>query len=1109
MRPITPRSTHGATLAALLTIGFSAAHAQAPSVAALRCDALTEPIGIDDPNPRLAWQYQNPAPGAKQTAYRVEVFSEPPAHNAKADAWDSGRIASSVSNGIPYAGTALQPSHRYFWRVTVWGADGTTTTTSPNDWWETGLMQPANWHAQWIGHEAGELHRVRTAGALWISNPAATVTPGQNVVHAFRMPFAPTKPVRSAALYTTGNDTVAAWVNGTPVLAPEPLPAWGRLPWMTYRTQDVTASLRPGQNLLAVGVTHYARSSTDAANRAPMSTTLVLTYTDGSMDAFISDLAHWKTTVNPSGEWWAAAFDDTRWTAPERIGLDGRAPGAPGEARPWPTGPAALLRKEVRLTRQPVSARLYATALGAYTFRINGAPVGNQILAPGWTDYRERVTYQTYDVTPMLHTGPNAIGATLAPGWYATPLKWEGQGNNYGATQPALKAQLRLQYSDGSVQWVSTDGTWKAAESEIRLAEIYNGETRDQRLLAPGWDRPRFRDTAWHAATTVQPHEPDIVAQDFPPIREESALIVKAITEPRPGVYVLDFGQNMAAVPRLTVRGKRGDDIRLRFAEVLNPDGTIYTDNLRNAKATDHFILAGTGEEHFQPQFTFHGFRYAEVTGLRKAPTPQTLQAVVIHTDAPFTMQFSSGSHMINQLYSNVLWGQRSNFVGLPTDCPQRDERLGWSADAQVFWRTAAYDMDLDNFTRMFARDLRGTQVGTAMYAGYAPGTNLPNEAYGPGWSDAGVIIPWTGWLQSGDPRIIDENWSGMQAYLAQIEHENPNHLWQKQIGTPWGDWLTPTITTPEDLLATAYWAYDAHLMQQMAAASGRTADAKHYAAMFDSVKAAFQKAYIAQDSRVGSVDHHPSLPPPTIHPATGDAPDHFVETQTGYVLALHMDLLPETMRSEAADRLVHLIRDNHMLLGTGFLGTPYLLEVLCDTGHSDIAYHLLLNTQYPSWGYVIEHGATTTWERWNGDQMRNDPSMNSYNHYAYGAVAEWLYRYAGGIDTGMAGPGFQSIVLHPNFSSTLGSLSLKYVSSQGEITSEWQVHGYTVQWTVTLPANTHGILQVTRTNAHNFTIDGKPVATDRRLHATETGDYDLPAGTYHLTATLETSTGS
>ena len=666
--------------------------------------------------------------------------------------------------------------------------------------------------------------------------------------------------------------------------------------------------------------------------------------------------------------------------------------------------------------------------MGAYKFRLNGADVGDQILSPGWMDFREHVPYQVYDVTAQMHRGPNAIAAYLAPGWYTTPLRWFRQGNSYGTTEPALKAQLRLQYSDGSVDWVSTDSTWKASNSRITFAEIYDGETEDARLDQPGWDTAGFHerdgstDEAWQPATVVAVKEPRIAAQYFPPIRAERTMSAVKITEPKPGVYVLDFGQNMSALPRLHVHGQAGDDVKLRFAEVLNADGTLYVDNLRTAKATDHFILSGKGAggfEEFQPQFTFHGFRYAEITGVKTKPTAATLKAVVLHTDAPFTTHLATGDPMVNKLWQIIQWGQRSNFVGVPTDCPQRDERLGWTADAQVFWRTATYNMDLTTFSQKFAADIHGTQATTPMYGIYAPGLDTANPGFGAAWSDAGVIIPWTGWIQSGDPRIIDQNWDGMESYLAEILSKNPNHLWQKDFGAAFGDWLTPTITTPEDLLATAYWAYDVSLMRQMALATHRTEAAERYGQMFEAIKTAFEQAYIGKDGFVGTVDHYPSIPPPTIHPTADDQAGKQVETQTGYVLALYMHLMPENLRAAAAEKLVGLIRANGMRLGTGFVGTPYLLEVLTDTGHSDVAYTLLLNRQYPSWGYQIDHGATTTWERWNGDTMRSDPSMNSYNHYAYGAVAEWIYRFAAGIDTTSADPGFHTVMLHPHLRRT------------------------------------------------------------------------------------------
>ena len=700
---------------------------------------------------------------------------------------------------------------------------------------------------------------------------------------------------------------------------------------------------------------------------------------------------------------------------------------------------------------------------------------------------------------------------TWRPGWYSTPLMWYRQGNNYGATQPALRAQLRIEHTDGSVEWVATDGSWKADSSPILFSEIYDGETYDATKVQPGWDKPAFADTTWKPVSVVEPKPTKIVPQYFPPIREEKVLTAKAITSPKPGVYVYDFGQNMGGVERVHLTGAKGQDIKLRFAEVLNPDGTVYTENLRTAKATDHVILAGAAKgEEYQPQFTYHGFRYIEVSGLKVKPTSEAVKAVVFHTDAPFTTKFSTGDGMVNQLWSNVVWGQRSNFIGVPTDCPQRDERLGWSADAQVFWRTAAFNMDLTNFSRKYAADLHGTQVGTAMYGIFAPGTMSANAGYGAAWSDAGVIVPWTGWVQTGDTQVIDENWSGMEAYIAAIAAKNPDHLWRNGFGAAFGDWLTPTITTPEDLIATAYWAYDVTLMKEMAEATGRTADAKRYGADFEAIKAAFQKAYIRSDGFVGSIDHYPSVPPPTIKP-TDEALDKnkVIETQTGYVLALHMKLMPEPLRAAASDRLVKKIEENGWLLGTGFLGTPYLLEVLSNTGHSDVAYRLLLNRQYPSWGYLIDHGATTTWERWNGDQMRGDPSMNSYNHYAYGAVAEWIYRYAAGVDTMANDAGFHTIYLHPNFDKRLGHLDFAYESTFGTVSSSWAMQGDHVSWKVVIPANTTARFPVSASNATGFLLDGKPLAGNSKLHAAGDGVYTLPAGSYSFSATVSPAAGS
>jgi alpha-L-rhamnosidase len=1071
----------------------------------LRCDSLIQPLGLDTPAPMLSWRLVDDAHGARQTAYRLIVFGDGPVTgNRKTPLWDSGKIASSVSNGIAYQGPALLAEKRYFWQVQVWDKDDKPYPASDSSWWETGLMQPSNWKGKWIGYEDAELHSIRESGATWITNTATNETMPGDTHHDFRLRFLLSKSVQRAVLYTTGEDTAAAWINGKQVLEAQALAPWEQMPWGTYVRKDVTSAMNAGANLVAIGITRYSITAVKAVpTKTPMSMCLYIVFTDGTTKLVTSASPGWKAILNAPDGWERENFGDETWSAaiqyvatPDRIGA------RDDQGIPWPTGAAAMLRRSFRQDKAVVSARLYATALGAYVFHINGSKVGDQILAPGWMDFREHVPYQVYDVTSQIVKGNNKIAALLAPGWYSTPLRWFGQGNNYGATQPALKAQLRLEHADGSVDWIATDGSWMAETSPIVQAEIYNGETMDARKEQKGWDTPKFKVVGWKPAMQVFPKEPQVVAQYFEPIRKERTMYAKAITNPSPGVYIFDFGQNMAAIPELRVQGKRDDDIKLRFGEVLNPDGTLYTENLRNAKATDHLILADGDVETYEPQFTYHGFRYAEITGVRGTPTVETLKAAVLHTDARFTIAFNTGDAMVNQLWDSVLWGQRSNFVGNPSDCPQRDERLGWTADAQVFWRTATYNMDLGSFSRKFSGDLRGTQSGTAMYGIFAPGVDTENPYYAAGWSDAGVIVPWTSWIQSGDARIIEENWDGMNRYIAEIERKNPDGLWRNGFGLAFGDWLTPTITTPEDLLATAYWAYDVELMQQMAKATGRTEKAQRFAALHAKIVSAFQDAYVRPDGFVGTVDKYPSFPPPTVHPEEGNRDaNRVVETQTGYVLALHMNLLPIQLRHKAAARLVQMIQQNHGALGTGFLGTPYLLEVLSDEGYSDVAYGLLLNKSYPSWGYLIEHGATTTWERWNGDQMRGDPSMNSYNHYAYGAVAEWLYRYAAGVDTTPEHPGFSEIYFHPNFDVRLGKLSLDYDSKY--------VSGDAVRWRVVVPANATARLSLKSINVTDLLLDGIPIGQSTRAQARDNDEFDLPSGEYSFSARLDSKTSS
>ena len=1074
----------------------------------LQVDNLDKPLGIDDPTPRFSWELGDSTRGAKQTAYRLTVATTPELLAAgKADVWDSGKVTSGQSMNVKYAGPAVKPSTQYFWRVSAWGADGKEYPSSAASSWDTGLLDQSGWKAAWIGWETPEEAAERKAPAKWIANPgAAPGKPDSEQKFSYRTNVDVDKPVKQAVLFATAEDTVSAWVNGDKVLNAAAFPAYKHLPWKKFVRADVTGQIAQGKNTLAIESVHYIDKygEKDRKDAPPMVATLVLLYADGTSSAVVSD-QQWKSASEPASGWEAKAFDDGTWKnavvwQPAKDSDD------ISVVHPWIPESVKELKKEFDAGSSIKSARLYATALGAYEIYLNGSPLDAEHMAwmaPGWTDFRYRVLYQTYDVTNQVKSGNNQITALLAPGWYSTSLEWLQQANNYGDTPPALRAQLRIEHQDGSVEWINTDASWKGRPSHIISSELYDGESQDLRRLQPNRDAAATTGaqsemggaSAFEAVQIVQPKEIKIEAQDFEQIRVSQILSDPKMTEPRPGVFIYDFGQNLAGVERLTVSGPAGTDVQVRAGEVLNPDGTLYTENLRTAKVTDHFILAGQENEILYPHFTFHGFRYLEVTGLKTAPQPKNVTALVLHTDFPFTTKLKTGSEMINKLWSNILWGQRSNFVGVPTDCPQRDERLGWSADAQVFWRAAAYNANLASFTRKFSADLRGTQVGTPYYGIYAPGTSKPHMGTGAAWSDAGVIIPWTSWIQTGDTMVIDENWQAMRKYVDAIDETNPDGIWHNNSGTPFGDWLSLEGRTKEDIVATAYWAYDVDMMRQMAHATGRAEEEEHYAKLEAKIRAAFEKKFVEKGGYVPGADNDTSPFGDINNP---DAKSKAGDTQTGYVLALHMNLVPDEMRGAVAGRLAKKIADNHGLLNTGFVGTPYLLEELTKTGHRKLSYDVLLNTGMPSWGYVIEHGGTTTWERWNGDQMIGDPQMNSYNHYAYGAVADWIYRYAAGVDASPLDAGFHTVVLHPVFDVRLSPLEFSYASSYGEIKSGWTVKGTAAEWNVTLPANTTGRLELTPAEAAGWKLEGVAVNKSPLVKKVNNA-FELPAGQYRF----------
>ena len=735
--------------------------------------------------------------------------------------------------------------------------------------------------------------------------------------------------------------------------------------------------------------------------------------------------------------------------------------------------PSPYLRKEFPLHKPVRRARLYATARGVHELYMNGSRVGNDVLAPGWTDYDRRVQYQTYDITPLLVEGSNALGAIIGDGWYAGFVGFDPKhrGALYGP-RPQVLAQLNVEYEDGTTERIATDGSWRCSTGAILHSDLLMGESYDARREMPGWTEPGFDDSEWYGVESEEIGDTNLVAQPDEGIRVTEVLEAKTVTELQSGRYVFDLGRNMVGRVRLKVEGEAGTEVTLRHAEVINTDGTIYIENLRSARQTDTYILKGAGEEIYEPRFTFHGFRYVEVTGYPGEPQLTAVTGRVIRSGTPSSGSFECSNQMVNELQENILWGQRGNFLSVPTDCPQRDERLGWMGDAQIFARTASFNMDVAAFFEKWMVDVEDAQSPEGAFPDVAPlpgGSGLIDLRWGaPAWGDAGVIVPWTIYRTYDDTRIVERHYDAMARWMEYLHEANPDLIRKNRMGNNYGDWLSPKGDhTPKHLLATAYWAYDAKLMAEMAEATGRHEDAKKYWDLNEGIKAAFQETYVSPDGRIDG------------------------DTQTCYLLALYMDLLPEELRSAAAEHLVRTIEREDWYLSTGFVGVGYLCPVLTEAGYTDVAYRLLENETYPSWGYTIKNGATTIWERWDGWTEENgfqSPNMNSFNHYSLGSVGEWLYRYVAGID--LETPGYGRIVIRPRPGGSLTHAMAEYDSVRGRISSSWKIEDDRFVLEALIPPNTTATVHVPSTD--DVSEGGRPVGEAAGVESVRAGEGEI-----------------
>ncbi|MGW7649502.1 family 78 glycoside hydrolase catalytic domain [Streptomyces bobili] len=744
--------------------------------------------------------------------------------------------------------------------------------------------------------------------------------------------------------------------------------------------------------------------------------------------------------------WTPAAGAPTAWSEPRAVEA-GLLDPADWQAVPvgagWDEDPAAQrrparVRKDFRLDRPVARARLYVTAHGLYEVEINGRRVGDEALAPGWTVYPHRLRYRTHDVTAHLDRGANTIGAWLGDGWYRGKYGFDGGTRNIYGTDQSLIAQLEVTYDDGTTAVVATDATWSAAPGPILTSGLYEGETFDARLDDPNWATPQASWTGTPVAVgSRDPHT--LVAPLGPPVRRTQEIAPVTVTRTDDGRHLLDFGQNLVGRLRLTVDGPAGTTLTLRHAEVLQ-DGEPATAPLREAYATDTLILAGRSPLTWEPRFTLHGFRYAEVTGWPGELTADAVTAQIYHTDMRRTGWFECSDPLIDRLHENVVWSMRGNFVDLPTDCPQRDERLGWTGDIQVFAPTASYLYDCAGLLDSWLTDVGLEQLPDGTIPWYVP--VIPGEPMwtpihpGAAWGDVATLTPWTLFQRFGDLELLRRHYPMAKAWVDLVERlAGPTRLWD--TGVQLGDWLDPAAP-PDDpaagrtdryLVATAYFAHSARHLALAAAELGNHADAARYTALADEVADAFRRRYVLPTGRMTS------------------------DSATAYAMALAFGLLTPQQRRPAGDRLARLVTDDDARIATGFVGTPLICDALTDTGHLDVAYRLLTQTACPSWLYPVTMGATTIWERWDSlrpDGTLNPGGMTSFNHYALGAVADWLHRVVGGITA--TAPGYRTIAFRPRPGGGITWARTRHESPYGTVSLSWELTATGLTARITVP---------------------------------------------------------
>lgn len=1081
--------------------------AGAQEITRLTTEYMDRPMGIDVKQPVFGWQMQSDRYGAAQTAYRIVTATSKENLENGTYTYDSGTVNSPTSVCIKYNGPELAPCTRYYWQVLVTDERG-KVHESPASWFETGLMGGLWGNAMWIASNKMQLSPYRFDYA--IEYDVETAKPGpakfifgapQEDCYVFVM-----LDTRDSAKVMLGNalynkETVQHTLNVSNIIPPADATKKHhiRLEVRGGGNYDVKVSL--DGRVISQGNQTSINCMRDSIGR-PQARLFGIGYRQPQgFDAVFSNIKllnyKWDNLVlNSDPKTYNAKGDNKAvlWMPSSDIN-------------------APIMRKSVNVAKAVKRARLYATARGAYWFYINGQRVGDGYLNPGWTDFRHRIMYNTYDVTQMLRQGNNALGIELGHGWFCDDFGWAGAmwGDQYGY-KPSALAMIKVEYTDGTNETFVTDNTWKVYNGgPLYVNNLYHGVIYDARREVDGWKEPGFNDAAWEKVAILPPPPASTEIQGYVGLEIKNNITLTAKKMTRIGNrFIYDMGQNFAGVPRLkNMKGRKGQTITIHFAEMLYPEtvpenprapltrehyernkGQMYMDNYRSAISTDYYTFRGAPEgETFEPPFTQHGYRYVSIDGLDEPLPLEDVEGIVLESVGEQISRYETSNADINQLFNNIVWGQRGNFLAVPTDCPQRDERLGWTGDANVFCRTSTYNMMTGPFFNRWFYTLRDQKSENGDVGGYYPfmgGTKegAPRSGFerGCGWSDVTITVPWEMYQQYGDLGFVERHYGAMKDYMKFLESQAKDYIYPDAFY--WGDWLAP-MPTNISMLSTAYFGYDARLMREMAKALGKTDDAVYYDKLYRNISRAFCNYFF--DSEGYTIEgNHEGTPR--------------MDTQTSYLLPLAFLELPEDLQQKAVKHLLEAIKRSNYHLQTGFLGTPLLCNVLSNFGHNDIAYRLYTQTEYPSWLFPVKQGATTMWERWNSYTIKEgfgDVGMNSFNHYAYGAIEEWIMSHNLGIQRDENRPGYKHILMQPKIDDTFSFVKGGFRSVYGDISSAWEIRPSGTEIEFTIPANTTATFTLPVSSMDNLKLKKGKKGVSSKSFDDGKAVYELKSGTY------------